>query len=378
MKNFNQHIGSHMIPQVNLKAIYEQHQDEINAAVQDVLSSGHYLQGKYVKKFETEFSSWLGIEHTVSVANGTDAIELALRACGVGPGDFVATVSHTAVATVSAIERCGAIPIFIDIDEETMCLCTRQLEAVLDERACRIKAVIPVHLYGHMVDMKAVMTLSKQHEFFVIEDCAQAHGAKLQGQKAGTFGHVAAFSFYPTKNLGAFGDAGAVVTNDDQLADRLRCLKQYGWVERNQSTIPGVNSRMDEFQAAILGVLLGHLDQALCRRQKVAIQYQTVLHPNILLPTVQKGFEHAYHLYVIRTSKREDLLCYLEKQGIQVNIHYPIPVHQQLAYEKRALCPLPLTVTEVVVRSILSLPMNPYLAEGEAAMIVKTLLDWKP
>lgn len=362
----------------DLKAIYEDNQQEINAVIQDVLTSGWYVLGKQVQGFEAEFAEWLNVSHVVSVANGTDAIELALRCLDIMPGDLVATVAHTAVATVSAIERTGAKPVFIDIDPDTMTLSPAALEQTLKTIKQPIKAVIPVHIYGHMADMPAIMNLAKQYSFQVIEDCAQAHGAMLKGKKAGSFGDLAAFSFYPTKNLGAFGDGGAIATNRKDYAEKLKIIRQYGWEERNSSKMSGVNSRLDELQAGILRVLLKKLDGSIQRRRDIADQYQQIKNPHITKPTVKKDASHAYHLYVIRTQHRDSLVEWLKTFDIHPAVHYPTPIHLQPAYRDKSIVPLDMKVTEMYASEILSLPLHPYLEETQINKLVSAITQWNP
>lgn len=368
----------------DLKAVYEDNQQEISSVIQKVLASGWYVLGEEVQNFEKEFAEWLKVAEVVSVANGTDAIELALRCCDIGPGDCVATVSNTAVATVSAIERAGAKPLFIDIDHETMTLSPQALENVLKTwqglktGQQSIKAVIPVHIYGHMADMSTIMDLAKQYSFYVIEDCAQAHGASWLGKKAGTFGDLAAFSFYPTKNLGAFGDGGAIATNKKEYAEKLKMIRQYGWEERNTSKIVGVNSRLDEMQAGILRVLLKKLDYYVKRRQEIAGLYRAISHPEIQHPIVKPEASHAYHLYVIRTRFRRSLLEWLKTFDIQAAIHYPRPIHCQPAYEHRMMIPAALSMTESCAEEILSLPLHPYLQDVQIDKLLSALKTWKP
>ena len=258
----------HMTPQPYPKANYLAHKTGIDAAVKRVLESGWYILGREVEAFEQEFATYVGIRHAIGVANGTDALHLALRACGIGPGDAVITVSHTAVATVAAIELAGATPVLVDIDPDTFTIDVNSLEDAITKHdqgswsgasAC-LKAIIPVHIYGHPADMQAIMDIAERYGLFVLEDCAQSHGAVIQGKKTGTWGHISTFSFYPTKNLGALGDGGAVVTNDPQLSERCRLLREYGWRKRFVCDVPGMNSRLDELQAAILRAKLPSLD----------------------------------------------------------------------------------------------------------------------
>ena len=285
------------IPQTDPRANYLAHKDEIDAAIAAVLAGGRYILGEQVAAFEREFAAYLGAgstegaTHAIGVGSGTDALHLALRACGIGPGDRVFTVSHTAVATVAAIELAGATPVLVDIDPATFTMDPNRLEEAVrrDEGGnssnvkrhssivTRHSAIIPVHLYGHPADMAAILEIARRYDLWVIEDCAQAHGATIDGQKTGTFGDIAAFSFYPTKNLGALGDGGAVVTSDPALAEQTRLLREYGWRERYVSAIPGLNSRLDELQAAILRVKLRYLDAENARRRALAAEYDRLL-----------------------------------------------------------------------------------------------------
>ena len=357
-------------------ANYLAHRESIDAAIRRVLDSGWYILGQEVTAFEREFAEFLGAAHAIGVANGTDAIELALRALGIGAGDTVLTVSHTAVATVAAIERTGAEPLLVDIAPDSFTLDPARLEAaILASAGRRLKAVVVVHLYGHPADLPAILAVAKAHGLRVIEDCAQAHGAMLDGRKAGTWGDLAAFSFYPTKNLSAIGDGGAVVTSDLALAARISELRQYGWRERYISAVPGVNSRLDELQAAILRVKLRALSTENARRRELAHLYSTGLAATPLrLPRVRENAEHVFHQYVVRTARRDALLQHLQARGIPAGIHYPQPVHLQSAYAGRiALGAGGLPETERACREILSLPMHPQLSDEAAARVVEEI-----
>lgn len=357
------------VPQTDPKAGYLAHQTEIDAAIHRVLDSGWYILGGEVKSFEKEFAAYVGVNHAIGVANGTNALELSLRACGIGPGDLVFTVSHTAVATVAAIELAGAIPVLVDIDPITYTMDTDCLEAALARPPDgRLKAIIPVHLYGHPADMPAILEIAKRHGLYVIEDCAQSHGATLDGRMTGAWGDIAAFSFYPTKNLGAMGDGGMVVTDNPALAERVRLLQQYGWRERYISDIPGDNSRLDELQAAILRVKLRHLDEENMRRQSLAETYNTILAgAGLALPALRSGATHVYHQYVVRLPHRDALRAYLQQTGrFWTLIHYPAPVHLQPAYQGRLPLVAPLPWTEQVAQQVLSLPMFPQLSDDQA------------
>ncbi len=352
------------------KASYLAAQAEIDAAMQRVMHSGVYIMGPELQAFEREFSTWLGASGTVGVANGTDALELALTAAGIGPGDKVVTVANTVAATVAAIVATGARPLFVDIEPATMLMDLDRLESLLAElRDPKIKAVVPVHLYGQAVAMPRLMALAARYHLVVIEDCAQAHGALVGGRKAGTWGQLAAFSFYPTKNLGAFGDAGAVAGRDVALLEKVRLLRQYGWRQRYISDVPGRNSRLDELQSAILRVRLGRLDAENSHREQLARQYLTALASAALqLPVVADGRSHTWHQFVVRTPRRDELKVHLEKKDILCGILYPVPVHRQPAYHDAGLH---LPQTEQACAEVLSLPLHPGLKTEDIARVVR-------
>jgi dTDP-4-amino-4,6-dideoxygalactose transaminase len=363
-----------IVPFVDLKAAYSRLQPEIDAAVGRVMAGGWYILGPEVEAFETEFAAYLGVDQTVGVASGTDAVLLALRACGVAPGDEVITVSHTAVATVAAIELCGATPRLVDIDPVAFTMAPAALAAAITSRT---RAVIPVHLYGHPADMDAIGAIGREHNLIVIEDCAQAHGARYQGRVVGTMGAAAAFSFYPTKNLGAIGDGGAVVTNRPDVAERLRLLRQYGWRERYVSDVPGLNSRLDELQAAILRVRLRHLDEENAARRRLASIYDAALTGlPVAIPRERQGDCDVYHLYVVSAERRNALKTYLQNRGIMTAIHYPIPVHRQPAYHRLGYGHGSLPATDEAAQSILSLPMYPDLPEESAIAVAAAIGDF--
>ena len=358
------------IPQCDPKASYLAHKVEIDAAIGAVLERGRYILGPEVEAFEGEFAAYLGVEHSVGVASGTDALTLALRACQVKAGDGVLTVSHTAVATVAAIELAGAVPVLVDIDPANFCVDSNALEdAVSRDWGVPLKAVIAVHLYGHPADMPAVMAIARSHGLAVIEDCAQSHGASVCGRMTGAWGDMAAFSFYPTKNLGALGDGGAVATNDPRLAERVRLLREYGWRERYVSSLAGMNSRLDELQAAILRVKLRYLDRDNAQRRELGSVYNKVLtDTNLGLPGTSEAAVHVYHQYVVRSAQRDRLRDWLREQGVGTLIHYPQPVHTQPAYRGR-IPHAGLDRTEAAVREILSLPMYPELTLEQASEV---------
>ncbi len=358
------------------KAGYLAAQPEIDAAIKRVLQSGQYILGPEVEAFEQEFAAWLGGGMAmVGVANGTDALELALHAAGLGPGDKVVTVANTVTATASAIGASGAKPVFVDIEPLTMLMDLDALDKLLTEsRDPRIKAVVPVHLYGQAVDMPRLMQLAETHHLIVIEDSAQAHGATVGGRKAGTWGQLAAFSFYPTKNLGAFGDAGAVVGRDPVLLEKVGLLRQYGWRKRYVSDLPGRNSRLDEIQAAILRAQLMKLEAGNARRDELARQYHAVLKGAPLkLPVAAEGRTHSWHQYVVRTPRRDDLRAHLEKKNIHCGVLYPVPVHRQPAYHDAALS---LPQTEQACAEVLSLPLHPGLTDEQVDRIAREVLGF--
>jgi dTDP-4-amino-4,6-dideoxygalactose transaminase len=358
-----QGAGAGMILCGNPGAQYEAHKAAIDAAVRRVLESGRYILGEEVIGFEREFANYVGVRHAVGVGSGTEALHLALAACGIGEGDEVITVAHTAVATIAAIELAGAVPVLVDIEPDYFTLDPEQLEATITSRT---KAIVPVHIYGQPADLEAITSIAKRHDLRVIEDCAQAHGATYRERRVGSWGDIACFSFYPTKNLGAIGDAGAVTTNDPHLADKVRHLREYGWVERNVSRMRGWNSRLDELQAAILRVKLRFLDADNNQRRRIAALYDDLLTgSDLILPHRREDATHVFHLYVVRSGDRDDLLARLQANGIVAMIHYPAPVHLQPAYAGRIAGARNLPNTERVAKEILSLPIYPELTEAE-------------
>jgi dTDP-4-amino-4,6-dideoxygalactose transaminase len=355
------------------KANFLAHADEIRAAIERVLVNGHYILGPEVDGFEKEFSAYQGSGYTVTVANGTEAIELALRAAGVKSGDSVATVANTVTATVSAIEQIGATPVFVEIESATMTMSPTALEKTLAAHP-PIKAVVPVHLYGQPVDMISLMAIAGRHGVKVIEDCAQAHGAAVGERKVGTFGDLAAFSFYPTKNLGAIGDGGAVFTRDEKLAAQVRLLRQYGWRERYVSETPGRNSRLDEIQAAILRVKLPYLDAENMVRRSLADKYFTRLQGSTLrLPRPAAGTTHVFHQFAVRTPKRDALKTYLHERGIGCGVLYPVPVHRQPAFAQPLLV---LPETEGACAEVLCLPCHPAVTATDVDRVCDEILRW--
>lgn len=362
------------VPFTDLKAAYRRLQPELDATLLRVASGGWYVLGEEVQSFENEFAAYLGVHDVVGVASGTDALLLALRACGVGPGDEVITVSHTAVATVAAIELCGATPRLVDVDPETLTMSPACLDPALTPRT---KAVVPVHLYGAAGDMEPILDFARAHGLSVVEDCAQAHGARYRDRIVGTMGDAAAFSFYPTKNLGALGDGGAVATNRPDVAERLRLLRQYGWRERYVSEVPGFNSRLDELQATVLRVRLRYLEEENENRCRLAGLYDAALSGLPVRPPIGRpDGRHVYHLYVIRTDRRDALQAYLRERGVATAIHYPVPVHLQPAYRHLGYESGSLPVTERAAGLILSLPMYPDLTEEAVAVVSAAIADF--
>jgi dTDP-3-amino-3,4,6-trideoxy-alpha-D-glucose transaminase len=351
---------------------YRAHRAAIDAAMARVLSGGRYILGPETEAFEREFAAYLGVTDAIGVANGTDALHVALRALGVGPGDEVITVAHTAVATVSAIELAGATPVLVDIDPITYTLCPKALQRAITPRT---RAVIAVHLYGHPADLDAILAICRPRGIRVVEDCAQCHGARLDGRMTGSMADIAAFSFYPTKNLGAIGDGGAVATADADLARRCRLLREYGWARRYISDIAGFNTRLDELQAAVLRVKLAALDADNDRRRALAGLYRNRLQglDGVTLPTERAGCRHVYHLFAIELDNRDRVLEDLRAHGVLAGIHYPVPVHMQPAYAGRTAAAGALPVTERVALRELSLPMYPELSHDDAHRVCDAL-----
>jgi dTDP-4-amino-4,6-dideoxygalactose transaminase len=366
------------VPQANPGAGYRALRGEIDAAVARVLESGWYILGQEVRAFEAEFAAWLGATAAVGCGNGTDALALALRALGIGPGMTVVTVSHTAVATVAAIEMVGATPLLIDIEPDYYTMDPGELAEVLAHPPVGvppIRAVIPVHLYGQPAAMEPIVAACRRHGVPVIEDCAQAHGATIAGRKVGTFTEIAAFSFYPTKNLGALGDGGMVAMQDARTGAAVAALRQYGWRNHYISDAIGVNSRLDEMQAAILRVKLQHLDAQNARRQTIAAAYDAALRGASLAPPARRGDAgHVFHLYVLRVPERAALQARLREAGIGTGIHYPVPVHLQPAYRGRLpVGPAGCRATEIAAEQVLSLPIYPELTDAQVAQVCEAL-----
>ena len=344
----------------NPQAQFAEHRAEILEAITRVYDQGPYILGPEVSAFEEEFATYHGISHCVGVGSGTDALVLSMSAFGIGPGDEVITVSHTALATTASIVMTGATPVLVDIEEPYYTMDPVKVSAAITPKT---KAILPVHLYGQPCDMDSLMAIAQEHNLKVIEDCAQAHGALYKGRKVGTIGDVGCFSFYPTKNLGALGDAGGIITNDSALAECFQQLRQYGWDgERVAQRTSGV-SRLDEIQAAVLRVKLKHLDDNNAKRRHIAHQYNALLkHTPLSLPKEREGCEHVYHLYVVRSDNRDGTMDELAKENIFGGIHYTHPVHTHPGYSDQIqIAPKGLSITNKIVKEILTLPIYPEL-----------------
>jgi dTDP-4-amino-4,6-dideoxygalactose transaminase len=347
--------------------------DELEAAIERVLHSGRFLLGEEGEALEREFAAACGAAHSVGVASGTDAVELALRALGIQPGDEVVTQANTCVPTITGIARAGATPVLCDADPRTGLMDLDSLDAALGERT---RAVVPVHLYGQCADTEAIVGLCEPRRIAVVEDCAQAHGATVGGRHAGTIGAAGAFSFYPTKNLGALGDGGAVITGDTEVAERLRLLRHYGQVDRYRHEGFGVNSRLDEIQAAIVRAKLPRLERWTERRREIASLYSAALRHSPVEPLVElPGRRHAFHLFVVRAPDRERLRADLSDRGIGTLIHYPLPIHRQPAFAELSGGPVPLWGAEQLSASVLSLPLYPELTEEEIDAVAAAAAD---
>jgi dTDP-4-amino-4,6-dideoxygalactose transaminase len=352
-----------MVPFIDLTRQYRRIEEEILSAQRRVLEKGHFILGEEVSVFEEEFSHYCGVQFGVGVNSGTDALRLALKAAGIGEGDEVITVAHSFIASALAISMNGGKPLFIDIDPETYTMDPNALEKILKQRKKRggiqrIKAILPVHLYGHPADMGAIMEIANRYHLYVIEDACQAHGAEYQGRKVGTFGLLGCFSFYPTKNLGAYGDGGMIITNEKKLYERLRLLRCYGEKKKYQHILKGENSRLDEIQAAILRVKSKYLDQWNWEKRRKAFIYKRMLeNTEVCCPVEEEEAHHVYHLFVIRSRKRDSLQAFLKEKEIETLIHYPIPIHLQKAYQELRYRKGDLPVTERCAREVLSLPL---------------------
>jgi dTDP-4-amino-4,6-dideoxygalactose transaminase len=351
------------VPFLDLKAHHQPHRQEFLDAIAEVIDQSAFAGGPFVARFEEDFAAYCQVRHAIGVGNGTDALWLVLLALGVGAGDEVITVPMTFMATAEAISFTGAKPVFVDIDPATCTMDPNCLEAAITPRT---KAIIPVHLYGQVADMDPILEIAKRHNLPVVEDACQAHGAEYKGRRAGSIGIAGAFSFYPGKNLGAFGEAGAVTTNDPSLAERIKVLREHGQPKKYYHSHIGWNARMDGLQGAVLRIKLKYLEEATTRRRDHAAYYQRLLRDaNLTLPTQAEGRRHVYHLYAIQCDDRDRVIGEMGKRGVACAIHYPIPVHLQEAYGSLGLSEGSFPVAECVARRLVSLPMFPELTETQ-------------
>jgi dTDP-4-amino-4,6-dideoxygalactose transaminase len=362
------------IPLVDLRAQYDHIRPQIDAAVQRVLDNTSFILGKEVADFEEAFAAYVDAQYAVGVASGTAALLLALQASEVGPGDEVITTAHTFFATAEAISQAGARPVFVDIDRSTYNIDPSLVEEAITPRT---KAILPVHLYGQPADMGALQEIAERHGLWVIEDAAQAHGAECNGQRCGSIGDLACFSFYPGKNLGAYGDAGMVTGNDEELLARVRRLRNHGRQAKYEHQEVGWGERLDALQAAILNVKLSHLEDWTIARRDHAERYTELLSDcEIVMPYEVPDVRHVYHLYVIRTPRRDEMRAHLRTRGIGAGIHYPIPLHRQPAYLQKGYQDVSLPVTEQVADEVLSLPMYAELTEGQIMYVVEAVKEF--
>lgn len=355
-----------MIPFVALDREYDEIRDEITDAVESVLESQWFVLGDEVNQFERHFAEYIGCQHAVGVNSGSDALQIALESLGVGSGDEVILPSHTFVATANAVMKTGANPVFVDIDPDTYCIDPDEVRSAVTEKTA---AVIPVHLYGQPADIESIQSICEQNDIAIVEDACQAHGSTYDGQTVGSFGDIGCFSFYPTKNLGAYGDGGAIVTDNDELATRIAEIRNVGQSSKYRHEHVGFNSRLDELQAAVLNVKLERLDDWNRRRSEAAAIYDELLDGVVTTPTTRNNAEHVYHLYVIRTENRDSLREYLDERDIGTLIHYPTPIHEQPAYQEYSDVSLP--VTERIAEQIVSLPMHPWIEPDEIERVVR-------
>ncbi|HAS6416310.1 DegT/DnrJ/EryC1/StrS family aminotransferase [Vibrio vulnificus] len=359
-----------MIPFLDLKSINQQYQNELKEACARVIDSGWYIMGNELTQFESEFAEYCGTKYAIGVANGLDALILVLRAWKelgkLSEGDEVIVPANTYIASILAITENKLVPVLVEPDIETYNLTKEGIEAAITPRT---KAVLPVHLYGLISPMPEIMQIAQEHNLLVLEDCAQAHGVEINGKRAGNWGHAAGFSFYPGKNLGALGDAGAITTNDLELADTLRALRNYGSHKKYENVFQGVNSRLDEIQAAMLRVKLHHLNGETARRQKIAKRYRTEINNTlVILPKVETEAEHVWHLFVVRCEQREALQNWLSQNDVQTLVHYPIPPHKQTAY--RELNHLSKPITEAIHQQVISLPLDPTMSDEQVKHVI--------
>lgn len=362
------------IPVLDLRAQYHAHREEIDAAILDVVESGRFVLGPNVRALEEEIAEYVGCQHGVGVASGTDALRLALAALGIGPGDEVITTPFTFVATASTISRAGAVPVFVDIDARTFNLVPGQVEKAITRKT---KAIMPVHLFGQPAEMGPIMEIARRHGLKVIEDAAQAIGAEENGQRVGSFGDVGCFSFYPTKNLGAYGDGGMVTTNDPDLAEKIDVLRRQGSKRKYHNEMLGFNSRLDEIQAALLRVKFQYLEDWTAERRRVARRYSELLAPTeVETPYERPNVRHVYHQYTVRAPRRDELRAYLQEQGIGTMIYYPVPLHRLELYTGLDYPVDGLPASETAAQQVLSLPMYPELTDEQIQTVTDGIVEF--
>jgi dTDP-4-amino-4,6-dideoxygalactose transaminase len=361
------------VPLIDLTIQHQKLQPEINRAIQGIFDRADFILGQDISRFEEEFASYCGAKYAVGVDSGLSALELSLRAYGVGPGDEVIVPTHTFTATVAAITFTGAKPVFVDADPATFNIDVTKIEAAITPRT---KAILPVHLYGLPADMNMILGIAEKHGLVVIEDACQAHGAKYRGMMTGSMGNAAAFSFYPTKNLGACGDGGIVTTNNEKVADAVRAMRNCGQRVKNVHELRPTNHRLDTIQAAILRVKLPHLDQWVEARRRLAALYDKLLAGSpVVTPVEPPGYQHVYHLYVIRSQNRDALQAHLKERGVGTAIHYPTPVHLQPFLAKNGYIPGQFPVAEKICSEILSLPLYPELTEEQVEFVASEIVN---
>jgi len=357
-----------------LKRGYEKYKSEYDKAAIETLESGWYILGESVERFEREFANFIGSKYCVGVNSGLDALILAARALEIGPGDEVIVPANTYIATVLGITENGATPVLVEPDEYYNLDADKIEQKITD----KTKAIMVVHLYGQAANMDKIKRIAEKYNLYLIEDCAQSHGARFNGKITGTFGDVGCFSFYPTKNLGAFGDAGAIVTENEDIAEKVRMLRNYGSKKKYYNEIEGVNSRLDEMQAALLSVKLSHYNELRMERERIAQKYlDEIKNPMIELPAIRQGAEHVWHLFVVRTEKRDELQKYLAENGIGTQIHYPIPPHLSGAYKHLGYNEGDFPITERYANTVLSLPIYDGMTDEEAEYVIKVINEYK-
>ena len=356
------------VPFLDLNAHHAPLRSEFDRAISEVIDSGAFAGGPFVEKFEAEFAAYNHSRYAVGLGSGTEALWLALLACGVGPGDEVITVPSTFMATVEAITYCSARPVFVDVDQSTYTMDPAGLEKAVTPRT---KAIIPVHLFGQVADMDPILDFARKHGLFVIEDAAQAHGAEYKGRKVGNLGDAGCFSFYPGKNLGAFGEAGAVITDNVELQEKMRILRDHGQVRKYRHTMIGWNCRMDGIQAAVLSVKLQYLERGNLLRRVHALQYDRALHgvDEVVTPLEADYARHVYHIYAIRVQERDQVMWLLKEKGIQCGVHYPVPIHLQKAYQSLGYKNGAFPISERIAKEFISLPMFPELTDAQVEMV---------